>query len=106
MTKETFVKCIKSIMDVTDFQRGVIKLVQKIDPYADLGIMSYPDCSNALYELLSEEMNDDSDWIGCFCFDRDFGRDDTFEDITDVNGNIIPFKSIDDLWNILQKGEN
>jgi hypothetical protein len=93
-------------MDVTDFQRGVIKLVQKIDPYADLGIMAYPDCSNALYELLSEEMNDDSDWIGYFCFDRDFGRNDTLGDITDVNGNIIPFKSIDDLWNILQKGEN
>ncbi len=102
MKKETFIKCINSLQAVEEFQRGVLDLAAKSDPYADLGIMAYPDCSNALLVLLSEEMNDDeADWISYFCYELGFGKKAKLGDVVDSKGNPVLLATAEDLWNFL-----
>ncbi len=102
MTKELFIKSICSLQAVEDFQRGVLNLLRTTAPYADMGIMQYPDCSDTLISVLEDAMGDDEGWITYFCYERDFGRDHTLGDVT-IDGNPIPFSTAEDLYNLLNK---
>ena len=105
MTKELFIKSIHSLQAVDDFQRGVLDLLRATDPYADMGIMQYPDCSDTLITVLEDAMGDTEGWITYFCYECNFGRDSKLGDIT-IDGKPIPFSTAEDLYNLLtSKGE-
>ncbi len=107
MTKDLFTKAIRSLQAVDDFQRGVLDLLHTTAPFADMGIMQYPDCSDALITVLEEVMCDTDGWISYFCYERDYGRNTHLGDVTDAEGNPIPFSTAEDLYNLLtRKGEN
>lgn len=106
MTKELFIKSIHSLQAVEDFQRGVLDLLHTTAPYADMGIMQYPDCSDALLTVLEDAMEDTEGWITYFCYERDFGRDDTLGDVI-IDENPVSFSTAEDLYNLLvNKGGN
>lgn len=102
ITKEEFIEYVKSLQNLNDFQKGVIDLARKYDPYADLGIMEYPNCADELLTLLEKIMHDTDKWISYFCYEIDFGREWepgmcwADDDITE-----IPLQTIEDLWNVL-----
>lgn len=102
MTKELFIKSIYSLQAVEDFQRGVLNLLCTTAPYADMGIMQYPDCSDTLVSVLEDAMEDDEGWITYFCYECDFGRDHTLGDVT-IDENPVPFNTAEDLYNLLNK---
>ena len=94
ISKDMFVKCVSSLQSVADFQEGVLDLVNKYDPYADMGIFAYPSCEDQLLKLLQEVM-DDEDLIGYFCYSLNFGRD------WEEGDTEIPLATVDDLWETL-----
>ena len=104
ITKEEFIEYIQSLRTVYDFQRGVLDLLQKHDPYADLGIMQYPDCTNELLTLLEKIMHDTDGWISYYCYEIDFGREWKRGMCWADDGTTeIPLQTIEDLWNALIK---
>ena len=101
ISKDIFSKCIRSMRRAMDFQCGIINLVndynKKLEDgdVADMGSMMYPDCSQALTDLLETVMHDDEGLICYYCWDTNFGRDEYAE-----------IKTIDELWDRLTTGGN
>lgn len=108
--KELFCKCIRALCRTDKFQWSVLELIRDINKkgedgdMCDMGAMMYPDCSDALLELLEAIMDDNEDeWISYFCYELDFGNEWCEGCCTDEKGNDIPLQTIDDLWNVLTK---
>ena len=108
--KELFCKCIRALRRTYKFQDDVCGLIRDINKkdedkdMCDMGAMMYPDCSNALVDLLEVIMDDNEDeWISYFCYELDFGNEWCEGCCTDEKGNDIPLQTIDDLWNVLTK---
>ena len=103
ITKGDFINYIKAVQNVWDFQNEVLDLARKYAPYSDLGILDYPSCDNELIELLEKVTNDTDHWIPYFCYEVDFGREWQPGDTEDEDGNSIPMRTIEDLWEALNK---
>ena len=99
ISKEDFETIITELQKSSDYQKGLNRYFKNHD--VD-GYIYQPDCSCSVYKLLHILFGelDNEEWINMFCFDFDFGR--KYKDsLKDECGNIIPFSTIDDLYNVL-----
>lgn len=77
------------------------------DTLRKIGVDGYiiPDevnCTTELLQVLSKMFKDEqTDWIGYFYTDMDFGANYKPGMITGENGEEIPLRNADDLWSIL-----
>lgn len=100
ISKELFSECIRSLRRVNDFQNGVCGLIHDINKkhedreMCDMGAMLYPDCSQALVDLLTTITNDTKGLISWFCYEADFGRNNKTIEKDDP-------KTINELWNMI-----
>lgn len=65
----------------------------------------FPTGADNIIELLAMLTNDKNEWIDYWIYELEFGaRADDFE-CTDGKGNIIPLRTIEDLWAVLNQSE-
>ena len=106
-TKEEFIKAVNRYKDMSKWIDNLCSELytkERID-IADSKISDY------LYQYfeLIEDMCDISKEnvfgsdLSYFCFEEEFGENYTDGDVTDAHGNIIPFGTVEDVWNELTK---
>ena len=99
ISKETFIEMIEFIKVRNDKQWEIHKLFS--EEFTDAIFWPYCKYEEQLVKLLEEIMDDkENQWISYYCWEKDFGRDESLK-ITDKNGKDIPLKTSEDLWNIL-----
>ena len=61
----------------------------------------YPTGADAIVSLLGLLLHDKNDWIGYWCFERNFGKRTDMGPITGEDGTIYPFETVEQLWDLL-----
>lgn len=102
ISKEDFESIITELRKSSDYQKGLNRYFKNHD--VD-GYIYQPDCSCSVHKLLHMFFgeSDNEEWINAFCFEFDFGRKYK-NSLKDRSGNVIPFSTIDDLYNVLTRG--
>lgn len=97
MTKENFSELINAVKNHSDYIYNL---------YKDYGIdfVNSPvmEIENEITKYLKAQFDDKCDWIGYWMWELNFGENWKPGTVTE-NGNDIPLKTIDDLWNLLTK---
>ena len=103
MEKETFVQAINAIEKQIRFDVEISEALGKAFPNAHTANL-LPDnhiVIDALMDLLREEMGDEDDWIGWFCWETDFGEKSDNLGAFDIYGNKIKMDNAEDLYDML-----
>lgn len=97
MTKENFSELINAVKNHSEYIWNL---------YKDYGIdfVNSPvmEIENEITKYLKAQFDDKCDWIGYWMWELNFGENWKPGTVTE-NGNDIPLKTIDDLWNLLTK---
>lgn len=97
MTLEKFKKYLTEIIKLSDIQDKVNNITNDLE-FAQFDFTPH---EGLCLEILSESMNDTSDWISYWFYELDCGRDYKDGCITDLDGKIIKLKTIEDLYNCI-----
>lgn len=104
LSKEDFAKCISSLKKIDDFHNGLDSLFKKYD--VD-GFFYPPDCSETVMFILRKLFQDSDDLIKCYVSDLHFGKSWREGALVDENGQDLPLRNPDDLYDLLcKKGVN
>ena len=98
MTKENFNKLLETIEAHSAFITNIYK-----DYGIDFTNSPLIDIESQVEKCLKAHFNDESDWIGYWMWDLDFGKKWKEGMVADEYGKDIPLKTSDDLWNLLNK---
>ena len=97
MTKEIFSELINAVKNHSEYIWNL---------YKDYGIdfVNSPimEIENEITKYLKAQFDDKCDWINYWMWELNFGENWKPGTVTE-NGNDIPLKTIDDLWNLLTK---
>ena len=97
MTKENFSELINAVKNHSEYIWNL---------YKDYGIdfVNSPvmEIENEITKDLKAQFDDKCDWISYWMWELNFGENWKPGTVTE-NGNDIPLKTIDDLWNLLTK---
>lgn len=97
MTKENFSELINAVKNHSEYIWNL---------YKDYGIdfVNSPvmEIENEITKYLKVQFDDKCDWISYWMWELNFGENWKPGTVTE-NGNDIPLKTIDDLWNLLTK---
>ncbi len=99
MKKELFIKTLKDLRELLDAEKEVDIALKKFS--TDFGGFHIDKYTEMVVDLLKDAVNDDSDWIGYYLWELDWGEKWKKGTITSKNGKEIPLKDYDDLWEIL-----
>lgn len=101
LSKELFIETIDFIRERNDKQNEIHQMFKK--EFEDGIFWPYNRYENQLVKILSEIMDDtETEWISYYCWEKDFGRDNTLQ-VTKKDGTPIPLTTSEDLWNLLIK---
>lgn len=105
MTKEQFIKHISELVKLkneVDKVSGILyhSFLNESLGSPLIGINLYEDL---LVKILKDCFNDESDYIGYWLYELECGKKWYKGMITDENGKDIKLKSIEDLWNVINK---
>lgn len=102
--KKLFTDCIKALQNKWDMLCEMDILLTKYQCDSSIfGLNNGPEVM--LGKLLEAVCEDKGNWISYFCYELDFGRDWEPGDVEDKDGKDIPLGTIDDLYNLVTKGE-
>ena len=98
MSKESFYKVIDDYKTMFDFTDEMNEL---FDKYKTDGNIYPPMCTKTVTDLLEFIFNDKNQWINYWIWELEFGK--RYEDgkIKDENGEDIPLRSVEDLYDLL-----
>ena len=101
-----FKDAIAAVQIVSDFKDDFATFVAGFSnahphSYIDMDIYSYPDCADALINLLEDVMHDKFDTISWWCYELEFGTKWEEGDMEDADGQSIPMGTVDDLYRYL-----
>ena len=99
MTLEKFKEYLEIYKKINDNEENLNKDLYQMSP--DFGGFYLEDVHIILDGLLKDIMKDEDNWIEYYIYELNWGKD--YEDgcIQDKNGNNIPLKTIEDLYNLL-----
>lgn len=98
MSKESFCQVIdnyKSMWDFTDEMNDLF------DKYKMDGNIYPPMCTETVIDLLEFIFNDKNQWISYWIFELEFGKQYEDECIKWEDGEVIPLKTAEDLYDLL-----
>lgn len=100
MTRENFKEVMTRIKKVWEFEDELSNFYHShsVDYCCDT-----PNCIDVAIDLLGYIFQDESEWILYYVYELYWGRDYQDGDVKDKDGNVIPFKSLDDLYNMLEE---
>lgn len=103
MTKEQFIKLM------TVIKERYYSLESIYDKFNDLfGDVGYKFISNTslfpIIKTISEIIGDNEDWIEWYVYEKEWGIKEDME-VTDVNNNVVPSETLEDLWELIQNSK-
>lgn len=105
ITKEDFNKYIRILKEEDDYvckMNDMFKEHQKKIGYSiEPSQMEFNVLSSIIVEILHKMFEDDSDWIGYFCYDLDYGRNYKIDSVTEKDGTPILMSNADELYDFL-----
>ena len=104
MDKEQFIKLMEAIKDryykLEQIYDNITSVFGSVgDSFIEDTVMS------GIIDVIAEIVGDKSGWI-CWYIEKDWGSDSSLT-ANDADGNELPSKTLEDLWNLIQssKGE-
>ena len=98
MSKESFCTAMADFKRMWNFTDEMNNL---FDKYKTDGNIYPPMCTETVIDLLEFIFNDKGEWIQYWVWELAFGEDYEDGDVTDVNGDVIPLRTSEDLYNLL-----
>jgi hypothetical protein len=103
ITFDEFAKHINDAVAIMTLQDNLYSAVadyndQHSSTECDFGY--FPTLIDNVVDLLEKLTDDHDKWISYWMFDLDCGRDNSLH-AEDEDGNIIPLKTVEDLWAVL-----
>lgn len=104
MTKENFIKLM------TVIKERYCSLESVYDKFNDLfGDVSDRFIANTslfpIITVIAEIVDDNEGWIKWYIYEKEWGTKEDME-VTDVNNNVVPSETLEDLWELIQSGKD
>lgn len=97
---ERYIDSIQMVLDVENKLMGISSDVRTKSK--NEFVLYYPSLITEVIELLEKTLDDKDGWISYYIFELDFGKQNNRLQVKDTDGNIIPLKTIKDLWDIIK----
>jgi hypothetical protein len=108
MTKELFIECIEALEKQSESDIEMVNNLEKVFPNVFNCGDLLPDnkIEEMLIKVLKIELEDCCDWIGYYCYELDFGKENWRLKVYTKEGDEIPLKTAEDLYNLLTSSFN
>lgn len=104
ITLEQFTKLMVEFKQLLEDEREVHVALQKLSPdFGGFYLSRYSELFLEMLKLLTDD--GESDWIGYYIYELEWGKKYHKGCITDKNKKDIPLKTIKDLYNIINNKE-
>ena len=101
ITRQEFIALISGIKKQWEIDENCHNLIKKIYKDIEPGLGYYDSvAADECYKFLSQHFNDQSDWIGYWIYDLNFGKKFK-KGMVKSEGNNISLKTITDLYKLL-----
>ena len=100
MTKEQFIEMMTRFKEYKDVQNEIGNAVNKLSP--DFNFFFDEMGESLIFDLLKIASNDINDELGYYIYETEFGTNDCADSVWDENDNKIPFKTYEDVYNLIQ----
>lgn len=101
MTLEQFTKNLEWLKDRKQREEQVDDILDSLSPDITCGISgAFTEWESAFVSLLSMAV-EDTDWVSYWIYDCQFGTNDLADSVRDKNGNHIPLRTAEDLYNFV-----
>jgi hypothetical protein len=103
MTFKQFEKHILRLKELTEEREKIENVMKKSklsDSFND-GLFGTAWYEILIVDILKDAFNDESDWIGYWIYELEFGKTYKQGCVKDRNNKPIPLKTINDLYNLL-----
>ncbi len=101
MIRQEFLRVMKNLKDLENDIRSVHVALKKLDP--DFGGFFISRVPALALDILKIAMEDKSNWIEYYIYEMDWGTRCKENSVTDKNGDPIPFRTVDDLYDCITK---
>lgn len=98
MSKDSFCEVMDNYRSMFDFTDEMNEVFKK---YNCDGEVFPPMCTETVIDLLEFIFNDKNQWISYWIFELEFGERYEDGDIKNGNGEVIPLKTTEDLYDLL-----
>lgn len=100
MNKEQFIKLMTVIKERYYSLECVYNKLN--DLFGDVGDKFMSNVSIfPIIKTISEIIGDNEDWIEWYVYEKEWGIKEDME-VTDVNNNVVPSETLEDLWELIQ----
>ena len=100
ISKEFFVKVINELRDLSYIYDEINDIGRKLSSF---GIYCH-EYEDLIFKILQEVFKDKkNDWLGYYIYDLNFGKNWEEGKVTDREGNDIPLKTAENLYDILME---
>mgnify|MGYP000065486350 FL=1 len=104
MNKEQFIKLMAVIKERHDSLENVYDKLDDI--FGDVGDRFVANTSLfPIIKVISDIVGDDNEWIEWYIYEKEWGTKEDME-VTDVNNNVVPSETLEDLWKLIQNGKD
>lgn len=101
MTKEQLKENLEWLQSRKEREDKADKFLDALSPDVHSGISgAFTEWESRFVKLL-QQCFEDTDWISYWIYDCNFGTNDFADSIKDKNGKQIPFRTVEDLYNLL-----
>lgn len=98
ISKELFIKTVNELRDLKNIYDNINDAGRKLE-FFQIYNCEYED---VIFSVLQEVFKDEAnDWIGYYFYELDFGKKWCEGNVTDKEGNDIPLKTAENLYDIL-----
>jgi choline kinase len=98
LDKKTFTNLMKELLVLKEDEDNLNEAFKRFEP--DFNYISFNRYESLIVKTLELTMEDDSEWIQYFLYERD-AEFTNKKIITDKNGKKLPFRSFSDLYDLI-----
>ena len=103
MTKEQFIKLMAVVKERYCLLESIYDKLDKL--FGEVGDKFINNTSLfPIIKTISEIIGDDENWIEWYVYEKEWGIKEDIE-VTDVNNNIVPSETLEDLWKLIQSSK-
>lgn len=104
ISKKEFIDFIDTFKKYNDFEKTVQDVSKHSIRFYDMDPLQH--LLSKITSILEGTFNSEDDWIDYYIYELDFGKKYEPGSVHDINGKDIPFKTPEDLYNLLINNYN
>lgn len=101
INREDFKKYMEEVIRLTGLEDRVSDVLQEFNN--DFNRLFFSPYQTLISKILKDAMDDGFGWIDYWVYDLNYGKESKILVVKDGNGEIVPLKTIDDLYDLLIK---